>query len=172
MKGYIHIYCGDGKGKTTAAVGLAVRACGAGWRVVFAQFLKGPDSAERLALGKLPGITLARVPESVKFTFQMDAAEKDQAALFCAEQLKEAFELAQNADLLILDEAFGAVSSGLLEETSLLEAIQKKPEGLELVMTGRNPGERILQTADYISEIIKRKHPFDEGVTARKGIEY
>ena len=172
MKGYTHIYCGDGKGKTTAAVGLAVRACGAGWSVVFTQFLKGPDSAERRILKTLPGITLTRVPENVKFTFQMDAEEKKRAALFCAEQLKESFALAQNADLLILDEAFGAVSSGMLEEDALLEAIQNKPEGLELVMTGRNPGERILQTADYLSEIKKGKHPFDEGVPARKGIEY
>lgn len=171
-KGYIHIYCGDGKGKTTAAVGLGIRACGAGLSVVFTQFLKGPESAERRILERLPGITLIRVPDSVKFTFRMNSEEKREAALFCKEQLKESLELARNADMLILDEAFGAVSSGLLEESVLLEAIVTKPAGLELILTGREPGEKILQAADYISEIIKKKHPFDEGVAARKGIEY
>ena len=172
MDGLIHIYCGEGKGKTTAAVGLSVRASGCGKRVVFAQFLKSRKSGERTSLALLPGVTLTEVPECVKFTFRMTEQEKLAAAELCGKQLEEAFRLAQGADLLVLDEAVGAVAKGLLEERTLLEYLRNKPKNLEVVLTGRNPSEELCEAADYISEIRKIKHPYDKGIPARRGIEF
>lgn len=174
MRGCIHIYCGDGKGKTTAAVGLAVRAAGAGLRVLLVQFLKGRKSSELAVLEQIPQIVLMRAKHSGKFTFQMNDREKaacreaQQACL--ANALEQAFM--GNFDLLILDEIMAAYHSGMLTEEQLKNLIQQKPESLELVLTGRNPPEFLIQSADYLSEICNRKHPFDEGIAARRGIEF
>lgn len=172
-QGLIHIYCGDGKGKTTAAVGLAVRACGRGKRVWFVQFLKSGDSGERRSLEKLEGITLAECPDKIKFTFAMNPQEREQAVADSRRTLQEAFRAAKDGcDLLILDEFFGALSTGMLEKEEALTLLRGRPEHLEVALTGRDPGEEFLELADYVSEICKRKHPFDRGLSARRGIEY
>lgn len=171
-KGRIHIYCGDGKGKTTAAVGLCVRAAGRGKKVNFVQFLKSEDSGERAALQMLPNIRLAPCPQHIKFTNRMTEEEKKEEAKSCAQRLQAAWREAEGAGLLVLDEVFGALAAGLLEEQALLAGLRQKPEGLEVVLTGRDPAPCFLEHADYVTEMKKRKHPYEQGVKARRGIEY
>ncbi len=173
MFGLTHIYCGDGKGKTTAAVGLAVRCAGRGSKVLLVQFLKSRDSGELYSLAKLPDIEVMRGKESKKFTFQMNGEEKklllaEHNGMFAkvAEKLK-----LEKISLLILDEVIGAINSGVFDEQRLIEFLQNKPDDLEVVMTGRNPSERLIGLADYVSEVKKIKHPMDKGIMAREGIE-
>ncbi len=174
--GLIHAYTGDGKGKTTAAVGLCVRAAGRGLRVVFCQFLKGRASGELEPLEKL-GVTLMRMqdPEAqMKFTFQMTEAELEESRRQHRELLERAKAAAASGayDLVVLDEAIGTVSIGLLDEGDLLGLIGAKAPETELVMTGRGLPAAVAERCDYISEIVMRKHPFEQGIGARRGIEY
>lgn len=175
MKGLVHIYTGDGKGKTTAAIGLGVRACGRGMKVLMVQFLKSIHSGEMCSLKSLePNFVLRRGTESGKFTWQMNDEEKARAA---AEQ-QEIFNYAVNAarngecDLLILDEVLGAVSAGMVDREQLVSFIKNKPDRLELVLTGRNADDGLVGLADYVSEIRAVKHPAEKGIQARKGIEF
>ena len=172
--GLTHIYCGDGKGKTTAAMGLIARACGCGRRVLLAQFLKDGSSGELHSLRSLPGFAEIPPQKIEKFTFQMNDAEKKETAEKCAQMLRAAREAAAagSCDLLVLDECFGALSTGMLDEAELLDFVAHKPPELELVLTGRNPPVAFIQLADYVSEIQKIKHPYDAGTPARRGIEY
>ena len=170
----IQIYCGDGKGKTTAAMGLAVRAAGRGNPVVIAQFLKSADSGERLILGKLSGVTLLEVPDEMKFVFAMNEEEKRaererQTALFDA-----AVTLAsrERAGLLVLDEMCSAVSTGMVSLERVTEFLDHLPAGLEVVLTGRDPAPELERRADYITEMRKCKHPYDRGVAPRLGVEW
>lgn len=169
----IHLYCGDGKGKTTAALGLAIRALGSGFRVVFVQFLKNHTTGEITVLEKLPGVTVLRGKEGTAFSFAMTEEEKEKTKLLHTEHLKKAIELAGsgNCDMLVLDEAAGACNRGLIDQDLLEAFIRNKPERLELVMTGRNPAHWMIECADYVSEIRKIKHPYDKGIPARIGIE-
>lgn len=171
-RGFIHIYCGDGKGKTTAAVGLCVRAAGHGKRVLFVQFLKSEGSGERAVLRMLPQVTVTPCPQSIKFTIQMTEEEKREEAEACSRHLHAVWKEAGKVDLLVLDEVFGALSAGLLSKDEVLAGLRKKPEALEVVLTGRNPEPCFLEIADYVTEMKKQKHPFERGVGARKGIEY
>ncbi|MGI5966865.1 MULTISPECIES: cob(I)yrinic acid a,c-diamide adenosyltransferase [Anaerotruncus] len=173
MKGLIHIYCGDGKGKTTAAIGLAARAAGNGMKVAILQFLKGQETGELSSLALIPGITVIRGKASEKFTFQMDERELQQTYDLCTKNLLTALELlrAGQCDLLVLDEILGALSCELVDEDLLRSLIEQKPEQAELVLTGRNPPDWLLEKADYVTEMVKRKHPYDRGVPARRGIE-
>ena len=123
QQGMIHLYVGDGKGKTTAAVGLCVRMAGAGGRVVFAQFLKDARSHEREILSRLPEVTLVPVPERVKFTARMTPEERAEAAAFWAQTLETAFALAQDAALLVLDEALDAARKGFFPKERLLRLL-------------------------------------------------
>lgn len=172
-RGLIHVYCGDGKGKTTAALGLAVRAGGRGYKALFVQFLKSQDTGELSALTKLPGITVIRGKEGYSFSFKMTDEEKVKCRAVQDENLKRAIALCdlQDVDLLILDEAIGALEKNLVDREILYTFLTAKPAGLEVVLTGRNPDNALLKLADYVSEIKKIKHPFDRGITARDGIE-
>lgn len=170
-KGLLHLYAGDGKGKTTAAVGMAVRAAGQGLRVFFMQFLKGRDTGELEGLRRL-GIEWIRAGDSEKFLFQMTTEEK---AVYLAGQRRSFLEAAGRAgayDLLILDEGLDAMRAGVFSEQELLEWIDGRPPGLELVLTGREPTQALVDRADYYSRIEKEKHPWDQGLQARRGIEY
>lgn len=173
-QGLTHVYCGNGKGKTTAAIGLAVRAAGAGLRVMIVQFLKSQDTGELRSLALIPNITMVRGKASGKFTFQMDEHERAETRELSDRTLAAAVAAAKNGecDLLILDEALGALESGMLDEAALIELVGEKPERLELVLTGRNPPEWLISHADYVSEILPRKHPYECGIAARSGIEY
>lgn len=172
MAGLIHIYCGDGKGKTTAAVGLTLRSAGAGNRVVFTQFFKDGSSSEISLLRQIPGISVLHADTVGGFWKRMTAEQQAQASRDYTELFHIACERAKNMDLLVLDEVISACNHGAVPEEALLEFLQNKPEHLEVVLTGRNPSEALLAQADYVTEMKKIKHPFDRGVLARKGIEY
>lgn len=172
MKGLVHIYFGDGKGKTTAAMGLAVRAAGSGFNVLILQFLKNGKTGELASLKRLENVTVIRGKGGMKFVCNMSEKEKKEALRIHTENLKEAMEQAENYQMVILDEALGACACGLLDHNLLCGFLDNKPEGLEVVLTGRNPSQELLDRADYISEIKKLRHPYDKGVLARKGIEH
>ncbi|MFA5586076.1 MAG: cob(I)yrinic acid a,c-diamide adenosyltransferase [Saccharofermentanales bacterium] len=171
--GLIHLICGDGKGKTTAAAGLAVRARGSGLSVRFVQFLKGGTSAELGPLKDL-GIDVRSGQPSGKFVFQMDEQEKAMTRDFHQKRLADAFEDSkEGTDLLVLDEILGALATGMVDESDLLALLESKPANLEVVLTGRDPSGALLAKADYVSEVVMRKHPYETSRTpARPGIEY
>ncbi|NLJ70591.1 MAG: cob(I)yrinic acid a,c-diamide adenosyltransferase [Clostridiaceae bacterium] len=173
--GKIHLYAGDGKGKTTAAVGLVVRAAGYGLRVMFIQFLKYGDSSELKVLQNLPNVKVLSGMPTQKFTFVMNEEEKAETKSWCESHLMQGISAAdeKEIDVLILDEALGALSTGMLSEQVLLDFLNKKPETLEVVLTGRDPSQALIEIADYYSEIHAVKHPYNtEKLMARPGIEY
>lgn len=173
MFGLIHIYCGDGKGKTTAAVGLAVRCAGRGNKVLLVQFLKSRDSGELYSLAKLPDIEVMRGKESKKFTFQMNEEEKRALLIEHNKMFEQVLAKIKNGgySLLIFDEVIGALNAKVFEMPKLIEFLRHKPENLEVVLTGRNPAPELVEIADYVSEMRKVKHPMDKGIMAREGIE-
>ncbi len=170
----IHIYYGDGKGKTTAAIGLAVRAAGSRMRVLFVQFLKTEFSGERHTLSHTENISLTFAPLELKFTYDMDEAEKTKTAIIFRKIFDDAVTtvLTQKYDMIVLDEIFSAVEAGMISEHEVRDFVANAPKNLEIVMTGHNPPEKILELADYITEMKKIRHPYDKGVQARFGIEF
>ena len=167
----VHLYCGEGKGKTTAAMGLALRMAGRGRAVVIAQFLKGVDSGERLALAQVPGVRLLEVPERVKFSFQLTPAEREAERTRNTRLLALARKAAPSCDLLVLDEVIDALR-GFLPQEELCAFLDERPAGLEVVLTGHSLPEALERRADYITHMVKEKHPYDRGVTARREIEF
>lgn len=166
----IHIYCGDGKGKTTAAIGLALRMAGNGKRVRVLQFLKGSESGE-IAYLRNSKIEIERLKNDCGFYWNMSDDEKSEVRERHNELLRRALSDLDGLDMLVLDELFAAVNCGLVD-MELVKAAVEGCKNTELVMTGREPDAYFMEKADYISEIKKIKHPFDKGVAARKGIEY
>jgi cob(I)alamin adenosyltransferase len=170
-RGCIQVYTGNGKGKTTAALGLSIRALGRGLRVCFFQFIKGGGPygeqlfSERLA----PDFTIIQTgrPGWVNTKDISEDRRLAQDALF---QAREAL-LSGNYDLFVCDEINGAVAFGLIDVEQVLELMQAKPEHVELVLTGRNADERIMQAADLVTEMRELKHYYQAGVPARIGIE-
>jgi cob(I)alamin adenosyltransferase len=174
-KGLVQVYTGDGKGKTTAAVGQALRARGTGHRVMLVQFLKGKKgSGEISALeelgvkvickGKELGLSLNRIVEDERRTIREEWGN-------FLDKINEEV-LAESYDLLILDEINVACHYGLIDENKLIRFIKEKPDGLEMVLTGRYASPRLMKTAHLVSEIKKIKHPYNEGIKAREGIEF
>lgn len=257
MNGMVHIYCGDGKGKTTAALGLALRAAGNGVPVVIARFLKNDGSGEVGILENVPGVYLFPCERQFGFTWTMSEEQKAEAGEYFTELFERAWEMgcktvredvegAGKADgcmagenwgsdsvsdgssrrdigvcgtgssvsgspvsgpptsgplvsgspvfgspvsgspvsapltsppceiraLLVLDEIMAAVNSGFVANGRLLAALDHRPDGLEVVLTGRGPSEELLSRADYVTEMRAVKHPYEKGVGARKGVEY
>jgi cob(I)alamin adenosyltransferase len=168
-RGLVHLYSGDGKGKTTAAMGLALRALGNGRQVVIVQFLKGEPSGEVALLRQL-GAQVMRDAPGMKFVFQMTEAEKQVAREAQNARLRAA--LAEQAELLILDEACAAVRLGMVDEALLRDAVLHKPCAQELVLTGRDPMDWMLEAADYHTEMQCRRHPYQKGIAARRGVEF
>lgn len=174
MSGLIHIYCGDGKGKTTAATGLALRAAGCKMHVLFARFLKNEKSGELVILDQISNIEVIHLPKSFGFYQTLNDKEKAEAA----EIYKQLWDTIVRKitkggyDMLVMDELMAAWNYGLVNQEEALEFLRCRPQELEVVMTGRNPAEELLELADYVSEIQKFKHPFDRNIRARKGIEY
>lgn len=169
-----HIYYGDGKGKTTAAIGLAVRAAGSKMKVLFVQFLKTEFSGERHILSHTENVTLTFCPLELKFTFQMDDKEKAQAAKIFKGIFDSAVTtaLTEKYDMVVLDEVFEAINAHMLSESEVYEFITNAPSSMEIVMTGHNPPQKFMDCADYITEFKKIKHPYDRGITGRIGIEF
>lgn len=168
----VHIYCGDGKGKTTCAMGLATRAAGHGRKVVIAQFLKSGNSGERVTFEGLPNVTCLPVPETMKFVFAMSEEEKAQTSAQMTASFEKAVQLGRESDLLVLDELNSAISTGMVPLERVTAFLDSKPESLEVVITGRDPAPELQERADYITEMRKVKHPFDRGLNAREGIEW
>ena len=184
MPGYIHVYYGGGKGKTTAAIGLAVRAAGASKKVTFLQFDKGFDPtrgehySERRILRNIPEIELIttgceRLREDGTFRFGVTEEDLREARRALGEARRAV--TTPGRDLVVLDEALGALACGLVEEKDLLEvldAYEAAGRPCELVLTGHKLPESVRARADLVSRIEKVKHYFDRGVKAREGIEY
>ncbi len=170
MKGYVQVYTGSGKGKTTAALGLALRAAGAGLKVYIAQFVKGMRYSEIDILDKLSdSITLKQYGRSCFINRNPD--EKDIRA--AREGLKEVREIMCSGEyqVIILDEANIATSYNLFSVDELLDFIRAKPEDVELVITGRMADPRVIEEADLVTEMKEVKHYYQSGVKARDGIE-
>ena len=169
-----HIYYGDGKGKTTAAIGLAVRAAGSKMKVLFVQFLKTEFSGERHILSHTENVTLTFCPLELKFTFDMDDKEKAQAAKIFKGIFDNAVTtaLTEKYDMVVLDEVFEAINAHMLSESEVYEFITNAPSSMEIVMTGHNPPQKFMDCADYITEFKKIKHPYDRGITGRIGVEF
>lgn len=167
--GLLHLYYGDGKGKTTAAMGLALRALGSGKRVVIVQFLKGGPSGEIPLLEQL-GAKVYRGKAGQKFVFQMSDAEK--AATRALQDQNLAAAMAQPADLLLLDEAGSAWELEMVDAALLQQAVLQRPAGQECVLTAHAAPQWMLYAADYVTEMKCQRHPYQRGIAARKGIEY
>ncbi|MDD2393354.1 MAG: cob(I)yrinic acid a,c-diamide adenosyltransferase [Eubacteriales bacterium] len=174
MTGLIHIYCGEGKGKTTAALGLIVRASGAGYDVVIVQYFKSWDTSELRTLENFPNVTIVRGELPHAFTWEL--TDKSQHGII--EVHNEMFRKAvasvkpDKPTLLVMDEMIGATSYSYIDSDMVLDYLKNKPDNVEVIMTGRNPLPEFVDIADYVSDIHKIKHPFDRGILARKGIEY
>ena len=164
----LHLYWGNGKGKTTAAMGLALRALGHGRRVVIVQFLKDGTSGEIAPL-RAAGAAVYACPNA-KFTWLMDETDKAAAREASARALGQT--LAEPFDLLVLDEACAALKSGILDEALLRRAVAFAKNGREVVLTGRDPAPWLQEAADYSTEMRAHKHPYADGVAAREGVEY
>ena len=170
-KGYIHVYTGCGKGKTTAAIGLGVRAVGDGLRVLMIQFMKGRRYSELDALEQVKDFTVVQFgrdefvskqkPEQV----DIDLARKGFA------YAKEAIQN-RKYDVIILDELNVAVDYGLIAQEDILQLLDEKPESLELILTGRCASPEVIKRADVVSEILEIKHPYQKGVLSRKEIDW
>lgn len=173
-KGLVQVYSGEGKGKTTAAFGLALRAAGNGFKVAIFQFLKAKNS-------KTGELTFAKKFKNVKI-FRNDQTHpifkksvkmtdlKHNSEMLCAEVKKAVFS--GKYDMVVLDEINNCMFGGLIEVKEVLAIIKQKPLHVELVLTGRNvPGE-IINAADLVTEMRLIKHPYEKGVSARRGIEY
>ena len=157
----LHLYWGDGKGKTTAAMGLALRALGHGRRVVILQFLKDGSSGENEMLYACP---------NAKFTWLMTDAERAEARRTNTRTLQTILQ--GSFDLLVLDEACAACKNDLVEEALLREAAARAEQGAEVVLTGREPAAWMQDAADYSTELRAVKHPYTRGIAARAGVEY
>ena len=172
-QGCIQLYLGYGKGKTTAGLGQCLRAAGAGLRVAVYQFLKGSPTAELGPLETL-GIPVVRTGEVKKFVRSMTPEELEE----CRRSHQRVFAQAASAcregkyDLVMLDEVVDAMQMGLIDKQALLALLREKAAALELVLTGHEEDEDLICLADYYSQIICKKHPYQRGLAARRGIEY
>lgn len=171
----VHIYTGNGKGKTSAAIGLGIRAYGRGFKVLMVQFLKGMETGEIKTIEKLSsGFTICRGAATGKFTWQMNDGEKEYEKKVQKGLLAQAYRAALSGewDMVILDEVMAAVSTGMVEVKDVVQLIESRHEKVELVLTGRDAPQSLIDFADYVSEIKDIKHPMEKGVSAREGIEY
>lgn len=171
-QGLVWVFTGEGKGKTSAALGAVIRALGHGLRVYIGFFIKGNfPSGERNILAKLPNVTMEGFG-----TGRLVDPKNPKAA--DREEVRRGLEAARRAlqsgnyDLVVLDEINVAVSLGLIGVEEVLGLIAQKPAGVELILTGRGADSRLIKSADLVTEMLKIKHPYDEGIRARKGIEY
>jgi len=175
MNGLVHIYTGNGKGKTSAAIGLAIRAYGNGHKILFSQFFKSTSTGEINVLENLrPNVVIIRTSEIKGFTWNMNEEQISHAK----KVVYETFDSVKNQvskdnyDVLILDEIIGTLNNGFLSCEQVLDFLENKPQHLEVVMTGRNAPQELIDFSDYVSEIKEIKHPYQKGIHSRKGIEY
>jgi len=177
-KGLVQIYTGDGKGKTTAAFGLALRAAGQGNKVLIFQFLKPRtlDIGERFAL-ELGAVRIRVESSDVKWDMEKGFEDSEQVAAAKEEISKVLEKMTETAakrfyDVIILDEIIWCLSEGLAEFADVKRMIEKKDERVEIVLTGRWASDELIELADLVTEMRKVKHPFDKGEKGRRGIDY
>ena len=178
-RGLLHLYIGDGQGKTSAAVGLATRSAGGGMSVVFAQFLKGNNTGEVVSLETL-GAKIFRSGQDFGFVWDMSAGQRDEFRKEQGRILTEVCSIfgaggvqgATSPTIIVLDEVLDAITMNLVDEGLLRDFIDNKREGVELVLTGHEAPDWVCEIADYITVMKKVKHPYDKGVEARAGIEF
>jgi cob(I)alamin adenosyltransferase len=168
-KGLVHVYTGDGKGKTTAALGLAMRATGQDMKVAFIQFLKGQPCGEHFFVSKYHPFDIVQISIGDSFSKAIEqlSREAQQTLDYAKQEI-----LSGKYDLVILDEIFVAINQGLITTKQLLDLLDEKPSSVELVLTGRKAPPEIIQRADLVTEMLMIKHPFSDGISARRGIEY
>ena len=167
--GLVHLYHGTGKGKTTAAMGLALRALGQGLRVTVVQFLKDGRSGELEPLGRL-GARVYSGPGEMKFSWTQTPEEREETRRAQTALLERALE--EECDLLVLDEACGACRTGLVDEGLVKKAVLSRPAGREVVLTGRDPAAWMVEAADYVTRMEGERHPYEQGIPARRGVEF
>jgi cob(I)alamin adenosyltransferase len=175
IKGLTHIYEGNGKGKTTASIGLIIRALGNNMKVYFTQYLKNDSSSELNFLKNIKSnLTFGYKEKITKFSFNMSEDDLNNTRDLINKQFKinTTEILKSNYDMVIFDELINAVSLNFLDKKTVIEFINSKPEKLEIIMTGRNAPIDLINISDYVSEIKEIKHPFKNGIKSRKGIEY
>ncbi len=171
-KGTVQVYTGNGKGKTTAALGQALRACGHGLRVIMIQFMKGSKNYGEIAIApRIPGFEII---QSGLPTF----VEKGNPSDEDLRMARQGMELARKAitqaeyDVVILDEINCAVDYGLVDVKDVLELVNLKPTQMELILTGRYAPDKVIEVADLVTEMKEIKHPYQAGLEMREGIEY
>ena len=167
----IHIYTGPSKGKTTASVGLAVRALGAGWKVLYCSLFKPDGSSEHEQLIR-HGVSFIRFAWRGNFFRKYTAEEMEEQREAFQKFLADIESRWENFDMLVMDEVVYAVTGGIISEHDFVAFLKRKPENLELVMTGRDFPQSIQDVADYITTMQQTKHPFDKGFLPRKGVEF
>jgi cob(I)alamin adenosyltransferase len=171
-KGLVQIFTGNGKGKTTAALGTILRAAGHGLRTFIVFFMKGDyEYGEYDTLRKLPNIDM-RQSGFRRFTDPLNIKPEDKEQAESALTAAREAMLSGNYDLVVLDEVNVALNYKLIKLEEVIELINKKPENVELILTGRYADNKIIEMADLVTEMVKVKHPYDKGISARKGIEY
>jgi cob(I)alamin adenosyltransferase len=168
--GYVHVYTGNGKGKTTAAFGLVLRALGHGMKVYVAQFLKGMDYGELHSLRRFENVTLERFGRP-KFIHGKADEEDTRLAIQGLNRCREVVSSGEY-DIVVMDEANVAVFLGLFSVQDLLDVVSKKHERTELIITGRYAPQELIDVADLVTEMVEVKHYYSRGIQARKGIEY
>jgi cob(I)alamin adenosyltransferase len=171
-KGMVQVFTGDGKGKTTAALGTIMRAVGHDLRVSVVFFMKGDyPYGERRILAGLPGVTIRSFGgEDFVFPQKVNAEQKAQAVQALA--AARADMLSGNFDLVVLDEVNVAAAFKLVPVDDVLQLLKDKPEKVDLILTGRKADSRVVQAADLVTEMIKIKHPYDQGLPARPGFDF
>jgi len=170
MRGYIQVYTGNGKGKTTAAFGLALRAAGAGLKVYIGQFLKKGEYSELNSINRFKDLIKIEQFGGKRYIGQEIKEEDRKLAKKGFEKIKEII-FSGEYDVVILDEINVALYFKLIPENDLIDLIKNKPSDVELILTGRYASSRIIEIADLVTEMRKIKHYFSKGITARKGIE-
>ena len=168
---FIHIYCGDGKGKTTAAIGLTVRAAGSGKKVLFSQFFKDGSSSEVAPLKKIEGVTYMCMEKTFGRYKNMTEREAAEAKKYINGLFNEIVLLSPKYDVIVFDEIISAYGYGLIDKENVL-CFLSDDKDKEILLTGRNPADELLELAVYVSEVKKIKHPYDQNIPSREGIEY
>lgn len=168
----IHLYCGMGKGKTTAACGLCVRAIGSGLRVLFVQFFKNGTSSEIKALSSLNGVETVYSSQYYGRFKTMTEEQKAKIQVSYNDLMQDIIRRSAQYDMIILDEAVSAYMYGMIDNDTMLSFLKQEGQKREIILTGREPEPELIALADYVTDMRKIKHPFDRGITARKGIEF
>lgn len=172
--GLIHVYTGEGKGKTTAAIGQMIRSLGSGLKIIFVQFLKADDTGETGILSNLtPPVEVKRFNTQKKFIWNMKPEEIE----VLKNDSQKGYEYISNiitensCDLLVLDEFNWVLNKNFIDLNEFLYLLKNKPASMEIIITGRNAPSSLIEMADYVTEMKKIKHPMDKGIQARPGIE-